>query len=349
MTQLQEQLEQDKNDIIQDYNDGITIEQLAKKYHHKFDNIKNFLLANGIILRPYGYQNLIGKEKYGVPPEIEQKIIENYQSGMGLIASGKEFNIGYYKVGTILDKYHIKRRNKHEGIQVRNKAQRKYFCNESYFGTQSSNMAYILGFLAADGSVGKKNNEIKLTLAEKDAELLEKIKKELEYTGNIYHKTTQDGYDIATLQITCEKYKKDLAKYNIVPEKTFSFLIPENLDKRYMIDFIRGYWDGDGTICTAGAKSIRSSLCSARKETLEYIIDFLFEQYNIPKVNILVRNKPGLRPLYYFQYSINATKILYKALYYTDNLLYLQRKYEKFKELCIDNNDSRDSTSVVNG
>lgn len=324
--------QQEINSIIIDYQNGLTLNELIKKYHHKHKIIHDVLTNNGIEIRSQGKK---GQEKIVLDPTIEQKIINNYQSGKGLIASGKEFGVSYYKVKAILDKYNITCRNKHESIQIKNKVNRKYFCNENYFKTQSADMAYILGFLAADGTVRKDNNEIKITLAECDSELLEKIKDKLQFTGQIKHTITQDGFNIATLKITCEEYKKDLATYNIVPQKTFIFTIPQNIERKYMIDFIRGYWDGDGTICTAGAKSIKSSLCSAKKETLITILKFLEEEYNIPQVNIQEMQK--VNKLYYFQYSVNATKKLFKALYYKKDLLYLQRKYNKFYELCVDN------------
>lgn len=338
--------QQEISAMIIDYENGMTMNDIIKKYHHKFQTVKKCFEENNVHIRN---KSEAGRktQKYKVDQEIELKIVENYKKGMGLIASGKEFNIGYYKVKKILDKYGIYYRNKKESIQKRNTLIKKYHCNEDYFKTQSPNMAYILGFLAADGSIGLNNNEIKITLAEKDSELLEKIKNELEYTGEIHHATTSKGYNIASLQITSQTYKKDLSIYNIIPQKTFSFSIPETLNKKYWIDFIRGYWDGDGTICTAGKSAIRASICSARKETIQQILDFLEEEYDIPKVSIY--KKIGINPLYYIQYSNNSTRKLFKAFYYANNLLYLNRKYKKFYELCVDNKNPRDSASEVNG
>ena len=288
-------------------------------------------------------QNEKKKLKTKIPQEIIEKIIINYNKGMGLKASGEEFNISAYVVRNILINNDITIRTQSESAVLSNINRKKYFCNLNYFKTQSSNMAYILGFLAADGYISLNKNEIKITLAQKDAELLEKIKKELEFTGEVKYTVTNKGFDIATLEITCSEYKKDLAEYNIIPQKTFKFSISKNLDKKYWIDFIRGYWDGDGTICTAGKSAIRASLCSAKKETLEQILNFLEENYNIKKVSI--QERAGINTLYYFQYSTTATKQLFKAMYYQEDLLYLDRKYKKFCELCIDNKYPRDSIS----
>ena len=334
--------QQEIDNMILDYNNGMTLEDIIKKYHHKYQTIKKIFEEQKVHIRT---KSEAGKnsEKYKVSAEIEKKIIENYNNGLGLKEAGAEFNIGYYKVRTILDKNGIHRRNVKEILQSRNVATRKYHFNENYFKVINSDSAYILGFIAADGSIALKSNRLKIGLSEKDAEILYKIKEKLEYDGPIRHAVTNQGFDIASLEIDSAIYKEDLALYNIVPQKTFSFTIPSILDKKYWIDFIRGYWDGDGTICTAGKSAIRSSLCSAQKETLKQILDFLAEEYNIPKVSIQVRQ--GVNPIYYIQYSNTSTKKLFKAFYYTENLLYLDRKYQKFCELCIDNKNPRDSAS----
>lgn len=332
--------QQEINNIIYDYEKGLTLDGLIKKYHHCHQTIRKILTENNIAIRSQGKK---GQEKIILSKEIEQKIIKNYNSGMGLKASGDEFGISSYKVKTILLKYNIYCRNQSESASIQNILRKKYFCNENFFKTQNSDMAYILGFLAADGTVRKDCNEIKITVAQKDKDILEKIKEKLEFTGPIRYATTSKGFDIATLAITCQEYKKDLAEYNIIPLKTFTFSMPEKLDRKYWIDFIRGYWDGDGTICTAGKNVIKSSLCSAHKITLEQILNFLEEYYGIPQVNI--QSRKGKNPLFYFQYSINSTKKLHKALYYDDNVICLQRKKDKFNELCIDNKNPRDSAS----
>ena len=89
--------------------------------------------------------------------------------------------------------------------------------------------------------------------------------------------------------------------------------------------------------------AIRASLCEARKETLEQILSFLEENYNIKKVTI--QEWTDVNTLYYFQYSTNVIKQLFKAIYYKEDLLYLDRKYKKFYELYIDNKYPRDSIS----
>ena len=91
---------------------------------------------------------------------------------------------------------------------------------------------------------------------------------------------------------------------------------------------MRGYFDGDGSI-----KAISLSITSGTKEILKWFIDFLYNDYNIPKVNIYETKR--LNTSYYFNYSINATKQIYHILYddLKDDSLFLKRKYIKYTEL----------------
>lgn len=326
--------QQEINNIILDYQNGKSFDFLMKKYHHRFSSIKKCLEQNNINIRSKS-EALKDKNKK-VFSEIEQKnIIKDYKNGESLRSISKKYNFGVYAIKTFLQKNNINLRTQIESAKISNCNRKKYFCNENYFKNQSSNMTYILGFLAADGTISLKSNEIKISVAEKDSNILEKIKNELEYTGQVKHFINNKGFAIASLQITCAEYKKDLAKFNIIPQKTFRFFIPDCLEQRFYPDFIRGYWDGDGTICTAGAGAIRASLCSAVKKTLQQILFYLEKEHNIPQVSIYCRQ--GIHPLYYFQYSTNSTKKLFKVLYYKKDLLYLERKYQNFCKLCIDN------------
>lgn len=121
-----------------------------------------------------------------------------------------------------------------------------------------------------------------------------------------------------------------MAEYNIVPEKTFTFTFPKKLGKKYWVDFIRGYFDGDGSVSTAGPHAIKWQLCSATKEPLEVISKFFEEQYNIPRPSILTEKR--VNPLYILSYSSTATRMIYDILYYKD-CWKLERKYKKFTEI----------------
>jgi len=265
--------------------------------------------------------------KKQVSKDIQDKIVYNYTVlNKGLAASGKEFNLGAAATKTILKDNGIKIRTQQESAVLSNKNRAKKI-NHDYFKTESSNMAYILGLLASDGTVRKNINEVKLTLNENDSEILEKIKIELQFEGKIRHYEDSKGFKNATIAFTSAEIKKDLAKYGVIPQKTFTFVFPTILKKQYWIDFIRGYFDGDGSVGAAG-QGLRWQICSATENVLKTIIDFFYEEYDIPKIKIQSQ-KRNKNTLYTIQYSTNATKRIFDILY-TPNSLYLKRKYDKF-------------------
>ena len=240
-------------------------------------------------------------------------------------------------VKDVLKKNKIHIRSYGEAASVSNKNRIKYTSKDlDFFQKESSDMAWILGFIASDGTIRKNSNEIKIGLSIKDVDVLEKIKRAIKLDEPIKYYTTKTGFDCCGLKWTCEEHKKQLAKYSIVPAKTFQLKPPYRLDKKYWIDYIRGYFDGDGSINfieVNGKKhytALRWQVCSATKDILQFIVDYFEDEYDIPPVNIQVR-KSQKHHLYSIQYSTNSTKKIYKILY-PENCLYLDRKKNKFEE-----------------
>lgn len=129
--------------------------------------------------------------------------------------------------------------------------------NHTYFNTWSANMAYILGFAMADGSIRHKDYcktlgyALVFALNLKDKEILDFIKTELNTKAkvNIYKWTGSDGIyrEQANLCISSKILVDKLIELGVIPQKTGKETFPE-MPKEFEIDFIRGYFDGDGCI-----------------------------------------------------------------------------------------------------
>lgn len=259
-----------------------------------------------------------------IAKEIQDKIIDNYvNKGYGLIKSGKEFNIGQTCVKRILIENKINIRNLQEANAL-HKDLNKFSLNDNYFKHQSCNMAYILGILASDGTIKLDRNEIKLTLQRDDRELLEKIHHELNMTRPIHDYEDRKGHKNSSLVISSKQIKQDLSEYGIIPQKTFNLTTPKKLNKVYWIDYIRGFFDGDGCICQKTDGHVSFSLYCACKDFLQEICDFLYEEYNIPKKPIYIHGN-----IYKIEYGKKATQQIYDILY-TNNSIYMKRKKDKF-------------------
>ena len=96
----------------------------------------------------------------------------------------------------------------------------KIYVNNNYFSSQNERMAYILGFLAADGNVSKQGNRIQSQLSIKDKDQLIMIQSEIggcevyEYRSNEH---LSCGWQCFSAQI-----KKDLADYNSRDSEIFN-------------------------------------------------------------------------------------------------------------------------------
>lgn len=136
-----------------------------------------------------------------------------------------------------------------KGFKIDNKFGHKYQINENCFDIIDNELkAYCLGFLYADGNLGIYNNDyvIRLNLNAKDSEILDIFIK----CFNTDRKWKTDKRGNIYLNIFNKKICFSLMKKGIVQAKTFKIKFPNNqiIPENFMSHFIRGYFDGDGTI-----------------------------------------------------------------------------------------------------
>lgn len=251
-----------------------------------------------------------------------------YESGKSLAQLSKESEVSTYKLKKMLIAEGIHIRSKEEQNKYSPQNKRKYEVNDNFFDTLNPTNVYLMGFLAADGSI-QKDGGIKIGLSAVDKQFLENIRTCLNSTYPIRDYITKDGFTVSEFIFRSEKIKQRLNEFGIVNNKTKTLTFPYSLPKEFYIDFIRGYFDGDGTFCTAG-KYKRASLCGYNQEFLISVVDILEAQYNIPKVKIQKDNRGNT---YYFQYSQFSAQKLYELFYKNCPQLYLPRKYEKCLQL----------------
>lgn len=197
-------------------------------------------------------------------------------------------------------------------------------------------MAYILGFIGADGYINKGESFVRIALKERDVDILEKIKNEVDFTGDIVKSMQKCGdkkFPIVTLCIYSKYAVKDLISLGIVNNKSF-IVNMDNIPKEYMIDFIRGYFDGDGTVGEQFSKKskatmLRARMCSGSEKLLIQTVNHL-EELGVKKVKV---RKDKEKELYNIEYSQKASKSIYELFYNDDSLIYLDRKKVKFDSI----------------
>lgn len=230
----------------------------------------------------------------------------------------------------------IKRYLLQDGVAIRTRKeqnkivsqQRVVNINENYFDNIGVNQAWLMGFIASDGTIRKDSNEIKIGLSSVDREILEKIKEEIQSPRKITDYTTQNGYAVSEFRWSCAKHKDFLSKYGIVNRKTYLPMYVPNFEKKELVlAFILGYFDGDGAISISKDGYLRFRIVSHRDEILNSIVQNLIKFY--PTLNYsLSKDKRGL-----YELSISTTFAvsIFQDMYDL-NSLRLDRKYQKFLE-----------------
>lgn len=131
------------------------------------------------------------------------------------------------------------------------KPRRVYTLDETYFDViDTEPKAYMAGFIAADGCiyVAKKENQrkqgiIRISINRKDIELLELFKVELRCNKPI--SLSYGRY--CSLELVSDKLVEALEKIGLSPRKTYGNTIA-HIQQHLMQAYLRGYFDGDGSI-----------------------------------------------------------------------------------------------------
>jgi len=248
--------------------------------------------------------------------------------------------------------YYINTRN----IEVKVKSKR-FLSNDDYFDIiDTENKAYILGFILADGSVIiEKDGSKRICFSNSidDLEIIEKIRNEISPDSKIIRRNDQRGAKFrkeqVNLRINSIKLVDTLInEYKIKPRKTYDSLFEFDFNKiphSLIRHFIRGYFDGDG--------SVSFYLIKRKNSKLEYVDSFFFnfsfimnsllfteqiahifeKEFNI--IPVIYKNK-SKNCIYWslrFNYSQNrANKIfdIYNYLY-QESSIFLSRKKIKFE------------------
>lgn len=231
---------------------------------------------------------------------------------------------------------------------VRTQQLKNFGCNvcwkcraeDNYFEKiDTPNKAYIFGFLWADGTIYTNTHKIKLELQKDDLEILEKIKRELKWTGEIKTILNKEGKSYRPketisyrMALTNKKIVDDLAKKGFKTHRESSPLPYKFVPRKYLLDFIRGYFDGNGCISFKNIeknvlKNLTISICGGTT-IIHNIGTILTENYGLHVVYHRRRkNNPDNDTLYI---SRKNDCVRFLNLIYENSSLHLQRKYQKF-------------------
>lgn len=203
-------------------------------------------------------------------------------------------------------------------------------CNHQLFNQWNEISAYLLGYMEADCSFDFKGRHSTITFAtsEKDLTFLidlhsltkssNRISKKTHWLQGPVHNTKHYTFSFV---VSSQQWKKQIQ--NLIRQKRVPKEIPKNLIHHY----IRGYFDGDGSIYfNKQTKNYKSSFVFSSKQ-LANSFKTIINDNNILTSNV---HKKINAQCWYFQLGYHQTKKIGEFMYQDSNL-YLNRKYQRFQ------------------
>lgn len=212
----------------------------------------------------------------------------------------------------------------------------KYTINNVYFEKINSiDKAYFLGLIYADGSIHYKKAEMKLPLQEKDKIILDKFNYYINSNKplRINKAKIKNRSNMYSFVIENRKIIEDLKKLGVLPNKESNIKFPYFLKEKYISHFIRGFFDGDGSIYKQGSSLVFNF--TGTHNMINSINELLSKKFSIELRKIYKRHKDRDHNMGYqiSWYGKKISKLFYDWIYKDCNDLYINRKKEKFEEL----------------
>lgn len=210
----------------------------------------------------------------------------------------------------------------------------QYTYNISFFhNIDTEEKAYWLGFIYADGytqyNPQRRNSELGIELQIGDIKHLKKFNKAI--NGNVEIKI-KDRYDARSdkthTHCIIRLYKKqiveDLINMGVIPNKSHVITFPK-LQKKLIIPFIRGFFDGDGCLRLNTKRNCHSfDFACASIDFVNSLRTILYGMYNINSYICKDKN------IYRLCIGGLTNAYLFGTLLYDNATIYLDRKYQKF-------------------
>ena len=271
-------------------------------------------------IKEYGIKLYYSNVKLNFSKEKIQEMLNDYINGLPLKKVALKNNISEYGLANVFKRSNIditklERYGKHKDVNLNKDIFEKIDTEEK---------AYWLGFILADGYIDKNYQSLEIGLKESDKQHLEKLKTFLNSNAKIRYKEKTKSYSLA---ITSKKICQDLKKHGIENAKSLTCRLNEELmNCKLQNHYIRGFWDGDGTVYIKKNKQFQIGF-SKTELIINDIKNNISYFNNIKPVNKKRTN--GYQISLGHKKSIEFIKYMYK-----DANIYLERKYNKIIAVC---------------
>jgi intein-encoded DNA endonuclease-like protein len=333
---------ENKTKIIELYQSGLGSDTIAKQFDIHPNSVLKLLKKEGVDRRP------ILRKK--IQLSDEPKIVEMYQQGMSAPEIAEHFDVAHTMILRYLEKNGIDRRSAEECHRI-------YPIREDFFDAiDTQEKAYFLGFLYADGGNNIDANFVRVDLARKDKDILEKLVSLIYLEDPLQHIKDQDrkkihkGEDVVYYTSyfdICSKYIcHKLEELGCGAKKSLILNFPEWLvDPELQRHFIRGYYDGDGGVFLTDIKTRSAS--TKMVSTIEFcrsmsdiVMNGTGVQFGDPYNDVEGKN------VYTIRLSGNRQIATFLNWLYKDATIFLNRKYNLYLQL-LEKNKETDRLIIV--
>ena len=243
-----------------------------------------------------------------------------------------------FENGIYDENYENEVRNKISSIPFK---EQKHSVNQYYFDDlRNPEVIYTLGFLYADGNNTRTFQAVNLILEEHDKTILEKINsninnsKELRYVDN--SNKHDFGYTYKNQFCLCIQSKRIslvLNELGIVPNKSLILEFPKWLHPSLYNHFLRGVFDGDGSIYRYERKESTPTITVTITSTENFckaIVDICAKYLKIRGRIYDASCHNGITKVFTLS-GCNISQQFLEWLY-QDATIFLQRKYNRYCE-----------------
>lgn len=259
-------------------------------------------------------------------------ICKDYGVGVSFKALGQQYNVEPYTIKKYLLRNNVKIRSRNSQL------------DKHYFDViDTERKAYWFGYLIADAHINNKGL-FKFTLSSKDKSIIKEFTKDIKYIGHIkeYIKTSKNKtYYSCNMQCVNRTLVKGLIDNGFNEWRHGNPIILTKLAPTLLNHFIRGFFDGDGSISTytskRGYKRFSIWLCEHANATqsLEATVILLNKICNMSLQSVkCVKKKNGIKSNgISVRWSGNQQLMRLYNWLYSNYTICLQRKKNVFEQL----------------
>lgn len=319
----------------EEYKLGKNHTEISKKFNVHPTTINNHFKKNNYNYTWDLYHVKLSQEDL----ELFRKAKDYYIDGNSMAGSMKKFGIPVSRASGF--RSYLKRC----GVKIKGLSEVASFVNNhDYFQDIDSEVkAYLLGFFAADGHIEHRKDydsyTLRICVHLDDVHILMLFNNQI--TNGRSAITVSKSRNIASIALTSKKIGEDLLKLGFDSNKTHSWKTLPKIPEKLYKHFIRGFFDGDGSVSVNPRKSgnriagFNRNCCiaCANENILDEISDKIgikFNKFSKEPCSAVVNGSfANFSKTYYIKlWNLSDLRAFHKYMYDNSNYYFLRKKHK---------------------